>query len=90
MVKRGSLATATASVLACMNQARAKQREESKSDVKVTVSSTLKVSVDADGKVKGLSFSPPLAPALQNCGVSLFGTTFEPGERTELIPVQLQ
>ncbi len=90
VVKRGSLSAATASVLACMNQARAKQREESKSDVKVTVSSTLKVSVDADGKVKGLSFSPPLAPALQNCGVSLFGTTFEPGERTELIPVQLQ
>ena len=46
--------------------------------------------LDADGKVKGLSFSPPLPPALQNCGVSLFGTTFEPGERTELIPVQLQ
>ena len=90
VVKRGSLSAATASVMACMNQARAKQREESKSDVKVTVSSTLKVSVDADGKVKGLSFSPPLPPALQNCGVSLFGTTFEPGERTELIPVQLQ
>jgi hypothetical protein len=79
-------------MLACMKAARAKQREDATSDpgLSVSVSSTLKVSIDAAGKIKGMTFSPPLAPSLQNCAVSLFSHTYEAGERTELVPVQLQ
>jgi hypothetical protein len=89
---RIALSSATPAVLACMKAARAKQREDAAADpgLSVSVSSTLKVSIDAGGKIKGLTFSPPLAPSLQNCAVSLFAQTYDAGERTELVPVQLQ
>jgi hypothetical protein len=89
---RIALSSATPAVLACMKAARAKQREDAAADpgLSVSVSSTLKVSIDAGGKIKGMTFSPPLAPSLQNCAVSLFAQTYEAGERTELVPVQLQ
>jgi hypothetical protein len=87
-----ALSAVTPAMLGCMKAARAKQREEAGSDpgLSVSVNSTLKVSIDAGGKIKGMAFSPPLAPALQNCAVSLFAQTYEAGERTELVPVQLQ
>jgi hypothetical protein len=89
---RIALTSATPGMIACMKAARAKQREDATSDpgLSVSVSSTLKVSIDAAGKIKGMTFSPPLAPSLQNCAVSLFSHTYEAGERTELVPVQLQ
>ncbi len=86
------LSSVTPTLFACMNGVRAKQRTEASTDpgLLVTVTSTLKVNIDAEGKVKGVAFSPPLAPSLQNCAVSLFGLTFDAGERTEMIPIQLK
>lgn len=89
---RTQLSAVTPGLFSCMNAVRAKQRAEASTDpgLLVTVSSTLKVNIDADGKVKGVAFSPPLAPTLQNCAVSLFGMSFEAGERTEMVPIQLK
>jgi ferric-dicitrate binding protein FerR (iron transport regulator) len=59
-------------------------------DVTVTVSSTLEVTVGADGFVRAARFDPPLAPEIQTCAsTTIYKTRFEqPGARH--VPILLE
>ena len=59
-------------------------------DVKVTVSSTLELRVNADGNVEFARFDPPLVPEVQTCAAtSIYKTRFK-GEGTVSIPIELE
>jgi hypothetical protein len=55
--------------------------------VAVSVSSTLRVTVRADGSVQGLTFNPPLQADLQSCAVFLFRENLGAGARSLSVPV---
>lgn len=80
-----SEASIRASVQRCFGDVQAKKAPNE--GVSVSVSSTLRVVVRADGSVQGVTFNPPLGPDLQSCAVFLFRENLGPGERTLAIPV---
>lgn len=58
--------------------------------MRVSVESELSVEVRADGTVAGTRFTPPLAPAVQECASgAIFGRRIE-GPRTLIIPVKFE
>ncbi len=58
--------------------------------VKITIDSTLSVEVREDGTVAGTRFTPPLAPAIQECAsTAIFARKIE-GPRTFTVPVKFE
>lgn len=55
--------------------------------VKVSITSTLRIAVNADGTVKSAAFSPPLAPEVQSCAGSVIAGRFKSGPQTLTLPV---
>jgi hypothetical protein len=79
---------AKAKLMRCLADARA-AHGATNDGVSVSVVSTLRVSVDDSGAVKGASFSPPLLPEYQSCAVFLFHERLDPAKPTVSIPVEL-
>ena len=80
-----SEASIRASVQRCFSDVQAKKAPNE--GVSVSVSSTLRVVVRADGSVQGVTFNPPLGSDLQGCAVFLFRENLGPGARALSIPV---
>lgn len=80
-----SEASIKAGVQRCFADVQAKKAPND--GVLVSVSSTLRVAVRADGSVQGVAFSPPLQGDLQSCAVFLFRQNLGPGARSLSIAV---
>ena len=78
-------ASIRASLQRCFADVQAKK--STNEGVSVSVSSTLRVTVRADGSVQGLAFNPPLQSDLQSCAVFLFRENLGPGARTVSVAV---
>jgi hypothetical protein len=58
--------------------------------VRVSIDSELSIEVRADGTVAGTRFTPPLAPAIQECASgAIFARRIE-GPRTLIVPVKFE
>ncbi|NUQ76644.1 MAG: hypothetical protein HUU21_24150, partial [Polyangiaceae bacterium] len=57
------------------------------SQLKLSISSTMRIQVRADGTVQSAVFDPPLAPSLQLCAGSVIAGRFTTGARTIAIPM---
>jgi hypothetical protein len=66
-----------ATLARCFDEAFAKRS----SQVKLTVSSSLRLTLRADGSIVAARFDPPLEPALQGCAERMMTGAFSPGER---------
>jgi hypothetical protein len=55
--------------------------------VKLSIASTMRITVRADGTVQSAAFDPPLAPSFQLCAGSAIAGRFKSGPQTITIPV---
>jgi ferric-dicitrate binding protein FerR (iron transport regulator) len=55
--------------------------------VKLSIASTMRIQVRADGTVQSAAFDPPLAPSFQLCAGSAIAGRFKAGPQTVTIPV---
>jgi len=78
-----------ARIMGCIANVRA-EHSTSNDGVSVSVVSTLKLSLDASGAVKGASFNPPLLPEYQSCAVFVLRGRLAPGQRTVSIPFEVR
>jgi hypothetical protein len=76
-------ASIKAGVERCFTQTYSAQPRQ----VKVSIASTMRVTVRADGAVQSAAFNPPLAPQFQICAGSLIAGRFKTGPQTLTIPV---
>jgi hypothetical protein len=55
--------------------------------VKLSIASTMRIQVRADGSVQSAVFDPPLAPSFQLCAGSAIAGRFKTGPQTVTVPV---
>ncbi|MBM4358572.1 MAG: FecR domain-containing protein [Deltaproteobacteria bacterium] len=85
-VERLSLGNVRAQLLACLASASTSQDDGALS---VQVSSEVRLRLDADRRVVGLRFAPPLRPDLQQrCGGGLFGLTVDSSDPSPSVHVE--
>lgn len=76
-------ASIKAGVERCFNEIYSSRQTQ----VKLSIASTMRIQVRADGTVQSASFSPPLAPNFQICAGSAIAGRFKSGPQTITIPV---
>jgi hypothetical protein len=76
-------ASIKAGVERCFNQIYSSRQTQ----VKLSIASTMRIQVRADGTVQSANFSPPLAPNFQICAGSAIAGRFKSGPQTLTIPV---
>jgi hypothetical protein len=76
-----------ASVRARLQQCFRSTYEPGSSSVQISVSSTLRVSVNPDGSVRSARFDPPLKPEMVGCAGGIMGGRFAEGTGNVDIPV---
>jgi ferric-dicitrate binding protein FerR (iron transport regulator) len=76
-------ASIKAGVERCFNQIYSSRPAQ----VKLSIASTMRIQVRADGTVQSAAFDPPLAPSFQLCAGSAIAGRFQTGPQTVTIPV---
>jgi len=76
-------ASIKAGVERCFNQIYSSRPAQ----VRLSIASTMRIQVRADGTVQSAAFDPPLAPSFQLCAGSAIAGRFKAGPQTVTIPV---
>jgi hypothetical protein len=57
------------------------------SSVRLSIASTFRITLRADGSIQAARFDPPLEPAFQSCAGAVFSGRFAPGSASLAIPI---